>query len=32
MCFSAVFDTVLATVTNVAGNLDQGDLNLGTLV
>ncbi|NIA67387.1 hypothetical protein HBA54_02140 [Pelagibius litoralis] len=28
----AVFDTVLATVTNVTGDLDQNDLNLGTLV
>jgi Ca2+-binding RTX toxin-like protein len=28
----ASFDTVVATVTNVTGDLDQNDLNLGTLV
>ena len=28
----AVFDTVVATVTNVTGDLDENDLNLGTLV
>jgi Ca2+-binding RTX toxin-like protein len=29
---NSVFDTVVATVTNVTGELDQNDLNLGALV
>jgi hypothetical protein len=28
----AIFDTTVATVTNVTGTLDQNDLNLGVLV